>query len=152
MKQRLEKSDNKIDNSAKKLQEQIKNEIKSVVNDFKTEMNNLLTELKRLLEEELIQKEINDNVNLSNIDDRHPIITAVASSLFTGAFVSGSIILVDTAGTTAAGLLISGAALGWGIAIWITTLSIQNIYNIYTGGTKYKKIWKNIKKKWKNYL
>ena len=144
---RLKEKDNNIDNSAKKLQEQIKSKIKSVENDFKAEMNNLFTELKKLLEEELIQKEINDNVNLSNIDDGNPTITAVASSLITGGLVTGGIIVADTVGAATAGVLISGAAFGWGIAIGLGALSIQYIYNIYTKETKYKQNLEKYKEK-----
>ena len=147
LEKRLKESDNDIDSAAKKLQEQIKNKIKSVENDFTTEMNNLFTELKKLLEEELISKEINDKVNLSNIDDGHPIITAFASSLFSGALVSGTIIIADTIGSTAASILISGAALGWGLGIGGCVLVGQYIYNKYHKDQKYKEILEKHKEK-----
>lgn len=143
---RLEKYDNNIDKSAEKLQEQIKSKIKSVENDFTNEMNNLFTELKRLLEKALIQKEINEKVNLLNIDDGHPIFTAVSRSLFAGVAVTGSIIITDTVGSTAAGLLISGAAFGWGLAIGLGVLSIQYIFNSYTKKQNYITNLKNYKK------
>lgn len=147
LEKRIKESDNNIGNAAKKLQEKINSKIKSVQNEFTTEMNILFTELKRLLEEELIPKEINDKVNLSNIDDGHPIINAVARSLFTGGLVTGGIILVDTAGSTAASFLISGAAFGWGLFIGAGFLAGQYIYNELNKDKKYKEMLENYKDK-----
>ena len=101
-------------------------------------MNNLVTELKKLLEEEFIPKETNDKVNLYNIDDGHPIITAFASSSFSGAIVSGGIILIETIGFAAAGILISGEAVCWGLSIGAVLLAGQIIYNKYHKDKKYK--------------
>ena len=88
-------------------------------------MNYLFTELKKLLEEELIPKEINDK-----IDDGHPIINTFASSLFSGAIVSGGIILTDTIGITAASILISGTSSWLGISYWVCRFNWSNYFII----------------------